>query len=111
MEKKFAKGPWVARAFERTFEDGDENDPPVEIVSADGETIACNEPYYPTALDTKNAHLIAAAPCLLEALEAAIECGMVPVSSVSDGGAAKYSRQIEVADMIRAAINKALGKS
>jgi hypothetical protein len=44
---------------------------------------------------------------LLEALQAAVECGMVPISSVSEGGASKHSRQVQVADMIRAAIQKA----
>ena len=56
-----------------------------------------------------NARLIAAAPDLLEALEAAIECGMVPQSSVSDGGASRHVKQVQVADQIRAAIAKAKG--
>lgn len=58
--------------------------------------------------DTK-ARLISAAPEMLEALEAAIECGMVPKSSASEGGALRHSRQVQVADMIRAAIAKARG--
>lgn len=58
-----------------------------------------------------NASLIAAAPELLEALEEAVACGMVPISSATEGGAAKYSRQAQVADMIRAAIAKAKGES
>lgn len=57
-----------------------------------------------------NARLIAAAPDLLEALQAAVECGMVPTSSVSEGGASKHSRQVQVADMIRAAIARATHK-
>lgn len=59
--------------------------------------------------DEPNARLIAAAPELLEALQEAIDCGMVPSSSCSDGGASKYSRQVQVADMIRAAVAKATG--
>ena len=60
-------------------------------------------------LNDNDPHLIAAAPDLLEALEAAVECGMVPKSSAQDGGAVRHSRQARVADMIRAAIAKAKG--
>ena len=56
-----------------------------------------------------NARLIAAAPDLLDALKAAIDCGMVPVSTAAEGGATKYSLQVTVADMIRAALAKAEG--
>ena len=56
-----------------------------------------------------NARLISAAPDMLAALEAAVECGMVPKSSASEGGALRHSRQVRVADMIRAAIAKARG--
>ena len=47
---------------------------------------------------------------LLAALEAAVECGMVPASSAAEGGATKFSRQVQVADMIRAAIRAARGE-
>jgi hypothetical protein len=56
-----------------------------------------------------NARLIAAAPELLEALELAVACGMVPTSSAMEGGACAYSIQAQVADKIRAAIAKATG--
>ena len=46
---------------------------------------------------------------MLEALKAAVDCGMVPKSSVAEGGANKHSEQVRVADMIRAAIAKAEG--
>lgn len=39
-----------------------------------------------------------------EAVQAAIDCGMVPSSSAKDGGAAKYGEQVRVADMLRAAL-------
>ena len=65
----------------------------------------------PNEEDRANARLIAAAPELLEALVEAIECGMVPISSASDGGASTHSRQVRCADMIRAALAKATGES
>ncbi|MEG2133061.1 hypothetical protein [Pseudomonas sp.] len=46
---------------------------------------------------------------LLAALEAAVECGMVPTSSATEGGAMRYVKQAHVADQIRAAISKAKG--
>ena len=46
---------------------------------------------------------------LLAALEAAVDCGMIPSTSASEGGASKYARQVIVADQIRAAIAKAKG--
>jgi len=58
-----------------------------------------------------NMNLIAAAPDLYAALEAAIDCGMVPKSSVADGGATRHSRHVQVADMIRAALAKARGET
>lgn len=48
-----------------------------------------------------------AAQDMYEALKAAVESGLVPKSSVSDGGACGHSEQVRVADMIRAAIAKA----
>lgn len=54
-----------------------------------------------------NARLIAAAPELLAALEAAVECGMVPSSTAKGGGATRHARQVIVADMIRESIAKA----
>jgi len=53
--------------------------------------------------------LIAAAPDMLAALKAAVACGMVPITSAEEGGAARFSIQVCVADMIRAAIAKAEG--
>jgi hypothetical protein len=55
------------------------------------------------------ANLIAAAPELLEALQAAVACGMVPSTSATEGGAAKHSEQVRTADKIRAAIARATG--
>jgi hypothetical protein len=34
-------------------------------------------------------------------LTAAVDCGMVPISSAKDGGAASHSLQVKVADLIR----------
>lgn len=57
-----------------------------------------------------NALLIASAPDMYEALQAAVDCGMAPKSSASDGGAVRYAEQVRVADMIRAALRKARGE-
>lgn len=56
-----------------------------------------------------NARLVAAAPDLLEALEAILP--FIPVTTASEGGAAKYSANVKAADMVRAAIAKARGQS
>ena len=42
---------------------------------------------------------------LRAALQAAVDCSMVPKSSASDGGANRYSEQVRVADQIRAALS------
>ena len=59
----------------------------------------------------EDARLISAAPEMLEALEAAIECGIIPKSSAREGGANRHVRQAHVADMIRSAIAKAKGET
>ena len=61
-----------------------------------------------TAEGKANAYLIAAAPDLLEALEAILP--FIPRTSASEGGASKYSENVKAADMVRAAINKARGQ-
>ena len=57
---------------------------------------------------TNDAHLMAAAPDMLEALEAILP--FIPRTSASEGGASKYSENVKAADMVRAAINKARGQ-
>jgi hypothetical protein len=54
-----------------------------------------------------NARLIAAAPDLLEALQAIAP--FIPTTTATDGGAAKYSANVRAADMVRAAIERATG--
>ena len=48
---------------------------------------------------------------LVGALKEAIDSGMVQISSASEGGANKYSRQVLAADRIRAAIAKYEGET
>lgn len=48
---------------------------------------------------------------MLEALEASVACGLIPITSAREGGAAMFSEQVRVADMVRAAIAKAKGES
>lgn len=70
--------------------------------------IMCDTPNFAWCPD-RNAdwRLIAAAPDLLEALQAILP--FIPVTKVSDGGAAKYSENVRAADMVRAAFEKATG--
>lgn len=109
---KHTPGPW-------RFNKRDEMD--VAIWGSDGFTI-CGDVYviadvsFPEKNDAygheeANARLIAAAPDLLEALEAAIEHGLVPKSSASEGGAMRHVSQVKCADQIRAAIAKAKGEA
>lgn len=122
MDTKHTPGPWKIVQRSRS-EDGGAY--PAEIVSADGNEypvtpleagciaqLALDNPgsfWDDSEVKKCNARLIAAAPELLEALVAAVDCRMVPVSSAKDG-ACRHSRQVEVADMIRAAIAKATGE-
>lgn len=46
---------------------------------------------------------------LVEAVDAAFACRMIPKSSVSEGGANKYSEQVRVADQLRAALARVKG--
>ena len=39
-------------------------------------------------------------------LQAAFDCGMVPITSAKEGGAARFSEQVRVADRMRAALEK-----
>ena len=65
---KHTPGPWAIKPLDRYEQD---EGPPegLEIVGSDGTTICCNQTYYPTPLEPRNARLIAAAPDLLTALE------------------------------------------
>lgn len=103
---KHTKGPWMWDS------DPIKGDPLNRLryqVVARGKTVT--QCYYSSSDEhaEHDARLIAAAPDLLEALKAAVDCGMVPTTSASEGGASKHSRQVRVADMIRAAISKAEG--
>jgi len=60
--------------------------------------------------ESANARLIAAAPELLEALEAALACGLVPKMTAKDGGAAGRIKAVQAGDKVRAAIAKARGE-
>jgi hypothetical protein len=91
------KGPWVVDEY------GD--------ITANGEDVAHVVGAYGFAENDANARLIAAAPRLLAALQAAVSCGMVPQTSARDGGAAAHVRQLHVADEIRDAINEATGNA
>lgn len=46
---------------------------------------------------------------LVEAVDAALACGMIPKSSASEGGANKYIEQVRVSDQLRAALARVKG--
>ena len=48
---------------------------------------------------------------LVEAVDAAFACGMIPKSSASEGGANQYSEQVRVADQLRAALARVKGET
>jgi hypothetical protein len=93
---KHTPGPWAYRSMAGYC---------TQIDGADGHTICCFDED-PGDADAK---LITAAPELLEALQEAVACGMVPTSTANDGGPNRHSRQVRCADLIRAAIAKATG--
>ena len=98
---KHTPGPW------ETY--GDDKSDIRPATKAGKNRIIAQCPGYKTERQA-NARLIAAAPDLLEALQRAVACGIVPTTSVLDGGAASYSEQVRTADAIRAAIAKATGE-
>jgi len=103
MSTSFTPGPWKA-------EEGSIHHAGQIVITADHAGMTSNTPLARLApFDDAvwpDARLIAAAPDLYEALKEAVECGMIPKSSASDGGAVRHSRQVIVADMIRAALSK-----
>lgn len=111
---KATPGPWTINEY-----DFDGEDMGIEILGNRGgqvpsvivQTIMVDIKYGANviAADRANARFIASAPGLLAALKAAVECGIVPITSAHEGGAARHARHVVVADMIRAAIAKAEG--
>jgi len=43
---------------------------------------------------------------LESAIQSAFDCDMIPISTASDGGAARHSEQVRVADMLRKVMEK-----
>jgi hypothetical protein len=111
-EGKFTPGPW--RASEMKMDKASWaalRGKSIDVVLRGSDVIAavwCGDDR--DGDESANARLIAAAPDMYKALEAAMASGMVPKSSVSDGGACRHSAQVRAADMIRAALAKAKGE-
>ena len=57
-------------------------------------------------LASDNVLLEAENKALREAMQAAFDCDMIPISTASDGGAARHSEQVRVADMLRKVMEK-----
>ena len=107
MSAKHTPGPWFTKreGFSTVYVEARLRAGVIQEVAACGPTEAGSEQ------QEANASLIAAAPELLDALQAAVGCGMVPASSASEGGAVRHAAQVHVADQIRAAIAKAIGSA
>lgn len=60
--------PWAVRTIE--LHEGGEG---IEVVDANGDAVCNNQTFYPQELKPENAHVIAAAPEMLEALELMIK--------------------------------------
>lgn len=52
--------------------------------------------------------MLMAAPKMQAAIQAAIDCGLVPTSTASEGGAGRFAQQVIVSDQLREALGKAL---
>ena len=88
----------------------DELDKLIEMLRSDAESdLDYRRPHFDRAANAME-DLMKQNRELLYALNAAVECGIVPSSSAKDGGAYRFARQVIVADMIRAAIRKATGE-
>ena len=100
----YTPGPWRVVTVSSSI-----NDWVIAVVAADGTKIADDETYYPAPLDPRNAHLIAAAPDLLAALELALSdfdnYGEVWQSDDEDGV------NFPAINAARAAIAKARGEN
>lgn len=104
MSAAHTPGPWLIRQGDEWTHD---------VVTLEGENID-GEPLYWNVASASgrrdevkaNLRLIAAAPDLLEALQAVLP--FIPTTSAAEGGAAKYSEYVRAADMVRAAIAKAV---
>jgi len=105
---KFTSGPWL---IEYNNDTGPNDDFLVEWLEVGPARVYYDRAEVLNPVAMANAKLIAAAPDLLEALEAATDCGMVPITSANERGASRYARQVVVADMIRAAIARARGEA
>ncbi len=96
MSDKFTLGPWLQTG--RT----------VYALNDSGyNSFYCSvqDAFMPESELLANAQLIAAAPDMLDALQAILP--FIPTTKASDGGACKYSANVAAADMVRAAIAKA----
>jgi hypothetical protein len=108
---KHTPGPWYVFNTADIFTNlGAKNAEGIEASSRDGWMIAdCDMGGLCLAEVRANSSLIAAAPELLEALEAILP--FIPNSSAAEGGAARFSANVAAADKVRAAIAKARGES
>lgn len=106
-ERKWTPGPWVCRTYTgdeiHSYDEGCMADPEETyyvVKDADGDTVCDSADYYPARLNPLNAHLIAAAPDLYEAL-----CVMIKYCNAEPGTMGYPGTQAA------AALSKARGES
>lgn len=101
--ENFTPGPWRLERYENSV-----GEIGARVVSADGQTICDNEPYYPKAVKEHDAAIIAAAPNLLALLKEAQEYLDILADDAREAGyPVRAENAIQLSKRCREAITEA----